>query len=202
MLIVDYRAKVQAEVDDASSSASTVIDRAIKATYQEIIKRVGQYLLGSTTGTATAVAGTADYTPTSFMFLKDVQYAKAGSSDYTQLKEISMDEYLANHVNDSTGTPMYYVVNGLQIKLSPTPNDAGTIRYEYVPVKNELSGTEVSAVPDRYENAVIMGACYRFFAYDDNPKATEYFQWYQLDLKNMVDELSADTITKPKLFGR
>lgn len=201
MRLTDYQAKVQREVDDTSSTSSPVIDRSLQATYQEIIKRVGQFLIGTSTDTDTAVAGTAEYTPTGFMFMQDVQYARAGSSNYSQLKEISMAEYLSNHVNDPTGTPMYFVTNGPKVRLVPTPNDAGTIRYEYVPVQGELTGTQDSIIPDRYEDALIMGACYRFFAYDDNPKATEYFQWYQQALFNMVQELSADKIVKPKFFG-
>jgi hypothetical protein len=200
MQIADYRTIIQARVDDTSASASTVIDRSIKATYQEILKRVGQYLLGSSTTTQASVVGTADYTPTAFMFMKDVQYKESG--DYTQLKKISMEEYLANHLNDGTGTPVNYVLNGLQVRLSPTPDVAGTIRYEYIPVEDELTGAEVSLIPDRYEDAMIMGACYRFFAYDDNPKSTEYFQWYQQALLNMVQDLSADKLTQIKFFGK
>lgn len=202
MQISDYRTKVQAEVDDTSSSASTVIDRSIKATYQEILKRVGRYLFGTSNGTETAVSGTADYTPTGFMEMIDVQYKGVGDSDYERLKQITMEDYLANHINDDPSDPMYYVVNGLQVKLVPTPDDAGTIRYEYLPVKNELGGTETSLVPDRYEDAMIMGACYRFFAYDDNPKATEYYTFYQTALRNMIDELSVDKVIRPKLFGK
>ena len=49
-----YTAIVQAEVDDASARAQTVIERALKDTYQEVLKHVSRYLVGTDTYSVTA----------------------------------------------------------------------------------------------------------------------------------------------------
>ena len=197
--LTSYTTKVQADVDDRSASAQVVIQRSLQAIYQQVIQKVGRYLLGTSTYTASTVAGTADYTPTDFMQIENVAYS---DGTYKDLKEMTMKEYLDNHLNDSNGTPTHYILNGLQVKLWPTPDAIGTLRVDYVPVEAPL-GAGDSIIPDRYSNVIVIGADYMFFAYDSDPKAVDYKGLFEEALRAMTQELATrGKIPRPSLMGR
>lgn len=197
-----YTTMVQAEVDDASSGSRVVIQNSIKEIYQEILRDVAKFLVGTDTQTKTATAGVRTYTPdTDFIEIMAVHYKGAGESDYSKLEEMSQEDYLNYNVNDDNGTPTNYFINGLKIELNKPCEDAGTIRIEYVAVPEDVDTS--SLIPDRYNNVVKLGACYKFFAYEKGAESTEYYSWYQLAKRDMINELSTRVkqIT-PKLWGR
>jgi len=189
---------VSKEVDDASASAQVVIQRNIQAIYQQVLQKVGRYL-GTSTYTQVVTASTADYTPTDFLELIKVQYQPVGYSSTTNLEEITMKDYLDNHFDDLDGTPTKYVLNGLKVKLVPAPQDAGTLTIEYVPAQSAL---ETSIIPDKYSDVIVMGACYRFFAYDSDPKAVDYKNLYDEALRSMINELATrGEVFQSKMYG-
>lgn len=196
-----YTVLVQAEVDDTSAGAKVVIQNEIKEIYFEILRRVGRYLVGSSTQSITAVVGTRTYTPNDFTEIYSVHYASAGSSDYVKLREMTQDEYLDSDINNENGTPTGYFINGLTVELDRPCGDTGIIRVEYISVPSIVNGA--SLIPDRYNNVVKLGACYRFFAYEKGAEAENYFLWYNQALRDMEAELM--TRTKPvrlKIYGR
>jgi hypothetical protein len=198
--LATYTAIVQNEVDDTSTSAKVVIEQDIKEVYQEVLLQAGRYLVSSATYSTTAVAGTAQYTPTEYTDILSVHYKSAGGSVFDKLSQISEDEFLTYHLNDTSSVPTHFYEKAGTINLVPAPSDAGTVRVQYIPVSAEL--TNVSIIPDRFTNVIKYGASYKFLAYDKDPATTDYWGFYQQALQNMILELSTKTqIIKPKIYG-
>lgn len=201
--LATYSTIVQAEVDDTSTRAVTVIERGIKDTYQEILKHVAPYLVGTDTYSVTAVAGTQEYTPTSFYDLVRVLWKNASESDFMVLKEISEEEAIEKWYNADNARPIHYYRNAQNIILVPTPDNAGTLEVVYVPVQSELAGSTVSIIPDRYTNVIILGAIARFKMYEGVAEAVEYQAKYAASLQDMKKELAAQIMPlKPSFMGR
>lgn len=199
--LATYTSMVQAEVDDTSAGAKVVIENNLKEIYFEILRRVGRYLIGSLTQTITASVGTRTYTPEDFTEIYSVHYANEGDSDYKPLKEMTQQEYLQRDINNENGTPTKYFINGLNLELDRPCGDSGLIRVEYIAVPSIVNGTSV--IPDRYNNVMKLGGCYRFFAYEKGAEAENYFLWYNQALRDMEQELMTRGIpVKVKLYGR
>lgn len=198
-----YSTIVQAEVDDTSARAQTVIERGLKDTYQEVLKHVSRFLVGTDTYSVTASAGTQEYTPTAFYETVRALWKNASETNFRVLQEISEAEAIEQHYNEANGTPQYYYRNAQNVILVPTPDNAGTLEVVYVPVQSELEGSTVSIIPDRYTNVIILGAIARFKMYEGVSEAIEYQAKYAASLQDMKKELAAQfTPVKPKFFGR
>lgn len=198
-----YTTIVQNEIDDTSSGAVAIVQQYIKETYQEIIRRVGKYLVAPTIEDVTVSISDGTYTPTTiWMELIGVYYKSAGGTNFSELREISQQEYRDTYQNMTDGQPTYFVQEGLGIRIVPSPSDAGTLRTISIAVQEELTGVVTSIIPDRYEHVVKYGASYKYKAFDDNPAAVEFERYYRLGLAEMEQELSSRTVVKkPKLFG-
>jgi len=198
-----YTVHVQNEVDDTSSRAQSVIERGLQDVYQEILKHCSRYLIGTTTYSAVATAGSQQYTPTAFYETVRVMWHNADQTNFNELKEISETEAIEQHYNAADGSPQFYYRNANTVILVPTPNNAGTLEVVYVPVQNELTGATVSVVPDRYTNVVLLGGVARFKMYEGVSEAVDYQAKYAASLQDMKKELAAQfTPVKPKFFGR
>lgn len=198
-----YTAIVQAEADDTSARAQTVIERAIKDTYQEILKHCGKFLIGTDTYSTTAVAGTQEYTPTSFYEIVRVLWHDSGVTDFSTLKQISEEYAVDNYYNSDNGTPSMYYQNGNNLILVVTPDSAGTLEVVLVPVQDDISASNTSVVPDRYTNVLILGAISRFKMYEGVPEAVDYQAKYAASLQDMKKELgSRFDIIQPSFMGR
>lgn len=200
--LTSYTTMVQNEIDDTSSGAVAIVHQYIKETYQEIIRRVGKYLVAPTIEDVTVSISDGTYTPTTnWMELIGVYYKSAGGTNFSELREISQEEYLDTYQNMTDGQPTYFVQEGLGIRIVPSPSDAGTLRTISIAVQNELT-TQDSIIPDRFEHVLKYGAAYKYKAFDDNPAATEFERYYLKGLSEMEQELSTRTpVMKPKLFG-
>jgi hypothetical protein len=202
--LTNFVVKVQNEMDDFSSSTQNVIERNLQSIYQQIVQKLPQRLIGTTVETHTAVVGTSNYsTNTEPIQILSVKYKTATGTDYTDLTLISEKEYLDNnYVNLDNSTPdKYYIKKGVVYLVAP-PSDAGTIQITYIPITTELTGDNVSIIPTRYEDVLIMGALYRCYAYEKGSEAVEYKRMYEEALANMMAELR--TQNQPigaKLFG-
>jgi hypothetical protein len=196
-----YTAIVQAEVDDTSARAQTVIDRALKDTYQEIMKHTGRFLLGTEDYAVTATIGRAGYVPEDHYEVISVYWTEEGATNASILDQITEEEAIDKHLNDADGTPQYYYRNTTRIVLVPPPDNAGTLGARLVHVTDEL-GAGDSLIPERYTNVIILGAVSRFKMYEGVPEAIDYQAKYAASLQDMKKELSAQfTQVKPKFFG-
>lgn len=200
--LTTYRKQVQDEVDDYSDRAKTIIDQNIKETYQEILLKTARYISGTTSEQITTVSGTSTTTPTNTY--QEVLSVHNLNSNWDLLTQITRDEFLSLHINDSDGTPSRWYMNGSNIELSPAPSTAGTIRVEGVAEPTALSGSTVtSVIPDRFENVVILGAVSRFLGYEKDPLSKDYYSRYQKAFRDMELDLSTRTKTlRPKLWNR
>lgn len=200
----DYLEIVQAEVDDNSTSAISLINQDIQEAYQEILVDTNRYLTPSTSQTISCVVGTGNYTPTTaYTDILAVHYL-GSSGDYRQLIQITKDDYLANHINDDNSEPQYWFENAGTVQVVPQPDYAGTLRLEYVPIPSELTAdASVSIIPDKYTNVVKLGASYKYLAFDKDPATPEYERMY-LQAKDVMErELASKTQpVKPTLYNK
>lgn len=208
-----YKTLVQSEIDDTSSKLATVINQAIKDVYQEILLYTAKWLVGTTQETQTGSTSVRYVTPTAFMQITDVQWKDAGETDYRQLDPMEEHEYLKKYVNTDTGRPTKWYVNGSKVYFDRIPDTAGTALITYIPVQDELTGDEVSVIPDRFTRVLLMGVIWRVKAYERLPEATEYKKWYKGpfseqgridgELGAMIQELSSNQRSKKlKFWGR
>ena len=185
-----YILKVQKEVDDSSTNAQSVISQDVKEIYQEIMLSASQYLINQTFQDITTTVGTQIYTPNAFVDIVAVSYLPVGSTSHSQLNTMRFDEYVGT-IDRQNGKPSRYFVQGSQILLDAPSDEAGTLRVYYVPVTSELvNAVDISLIPDRFTNVVKLGASYKYFAFDDNPKAVEYKNLYEEALRNMILQLA------------
>lgn len=199
--LATYTTIVQNEVDDTSSGSITIIHQYIKEAYQEIIRRVGKYLIAPTIEDTVVTISDGTYTPTTnWMELIGAYYKSDGGTNFSELREISQEEYRDTYQNMTDGQPTYFVQEGLGIRIVPSPSDAGTLRTISIAVQVDVNGTSI--IPDRYDNVIKYGAAYKYKAFDDNPAATEFERFYLKGLSEMEQELASRTkVMKPKLFG-
>lgn len=208
-----YKTMVQSEIDDTSSKTGTVIERAIKDVYQEILLYTAKWIIGTEQETQVGSTSNRYVTPTAFMQITDVQWKDAGETDYRQLDPMEEHEYLKKYVNSDTGRPTKWYVNGSKVYFERIPDTAGTALITYIPVQDELTGDTVSVIPDRFTRVLLLGAISRVKAYERLPEATEYLRMYkgpfaaqgriEGELGAMIQELSSNQRSKKlKFWGR
>lgn len=215
MTNASYKALLQNEYDNTSSTAGSVIEQAIKDTYDEMLRFVGRYLIPFEFDDITAVVGTAEYTPEAFLDILAAHWKGSTADRFTPLSEITAGVFVeSSYIDAPNGQPFRYLVNGIaKIRIIPAPNDAGTIRVVFIPVQDELAGAVVSVIPDRYTRVLLMGAMARLKAYDGLPDANEYRKLFigpQGDqgiiggaVGEMIRELSTRSqAIRPRLGGR
>ena len=165
MTRADYRLKVQNEVDDTSSGASSVINEAIREIYAEIASEISPFVTGQTSETV-AVTSNVVTLSGNYMTISAVHYTESGT--YDEISIVSEDELLAE-INYTGTTPTKCVIRGNTIVLNGLPT-TGTLRVQGITAPAEMTDdTVVSIVPDRYARVIVLGACYRFFGYEKGP---------------------------------
>lgn len=197
-----YTDLVQVEVDDTSTSTEGLLQEFIKEIYQEIMAFAAKYLATSTTADTVVTIGDATHVPTNeFYDILTVHYKQETSDNFNLLRQTTRENYLESHINDDDGTPTQYFIEGNTVHLIPAPIDAGTLRVTSIDIQPELSTTSI--IPDRFTRVVVLGAAWRYKAWDDNPAATEYERYYKDAFKMMLDELTTKTkMVQPALFNR
>ena len=178
--LATYTVLVQNEVDDTSTRAKNVIEQAIKDTYQEILNYTVEYLVGTTEEDVTATIDQRYIsTANTYQDIKNVLYKSASSDTYNYLTRISEQDYYKTEINRDSSTPLHYYVNGTKIYFNVPCIDAGTVRVSGVEVQDELSGSTVSVIPDRFTQVLVKGAVAHFKAYEGVQDAREYFKIYR-----------------------
>ena len=213
MNLADYTTLVQTEVEDTSDRAKSVIERAIKDTYQEIVGFTIDELVGITDEDITATLNQR-YVDTVNVYqdFKNVMYKPATSSDFVSLTPISEEDYYDRFVNRDPADPMHFYLKNNRVYFELATKDAGTVKIAGMEVQDELTGSVVSVIPDRFTQVVVKGAVAHFKAYEGTQDAREYFKIYRGSyfeqgkiggsLKNMIEQLRTKTsIKRPKLYG-
>jgi hypothetical protein len=106
--LATYTTKVQNEVDDTSDRAKSVIEQAIKDTYQEIIRLVGEKIIGTTEEPITATASQRYITPTNnFQDIKSVLWKNTSTDEYTLLERMTEEDYYKEYIRFGIRTEIY-----------------------------------------------------------------------------------------------
>ena len=176
MTNASYKSLLQNEYDNTSSTAGAVIEQAIKDTYQETLRFVGRYLIPFEFDDIAVTIDNAEYTPTAFLEVLSAHWKKTGSDRFVELREITQDSFVhSSFIDAPSGEPFRYLLNSsIKVRTVPAPNVDGTLRIVYIPVQEELSGSVVSVIPDRFTRVILLGSLARLKAYDGLPDATEY----------------------------
>jgi len=201
--LLTYRAKVQAEVDDTSARAQTVIDNGIADVYQEILRYIPE-LVGTVNEEVQAIENVAEPEIPAFTRIKSIHWKSTTGDRFNMLEEITEDEYLVNYVNaDAVENPSKYYVSAQLVHLVPAPNNEGTVLATYYPVSDELTGDAVSVIPTRFTKVVVLGAIARFYAYMRLPDADSYQNDFLGALESMRTEIVNNSRKpQPNLYGR
>lgn len=209
-----YRTLVQNEVGDQSARAQSVIDRALSDTYQEILLHTAKYLIGTVEEDVTASTSNRYITPTNtYSEVHHVLWHSATDTNFKELYPMKEEDYFAYYVNSDAGEPTRYYLKGNIVYFDLVPSSAGTVKVSGIEVQDELTGANVSVIPDRFTQVLVLGAIGRFKSYEGTADASEYLKqfkgsfWGQgrIDgaLGNMIRELSNKRrVIRPRLFGR
>jgi hypothetical protein len=178
--LATYTTLVQNEVDDTSNRAKNIIERALKDTYQEVLNFTLEYLVGTEEEDVVATIDQRYISPTkTWQDVKFVLYKGATEDHYDRLNRITEKEYYDKHINRESNSPTSYYLKGNDIYFNTAPSDAGTVKISGVEVQEELEGTQVSVIPDRFTDTMVLGAVARFKAYEGLPDAREYYKLYR-----------------------
>ena len=178
--LASYTTLVQTEAGDTSSRAKSVIEQAIKDAYQEILNFTAEYLVGTTEERVTATVDQR-YVDTANVYqdIKSVLYKSATSDTYRKLGRSSEEDYYKFGVNRDSSTPLSWYLNGLKVTFDVPCIDAGTVKVNGVVVQDELTGSTVSVIPDRFTQVVVKGSVAHFKSYEGTSDAREYFKIYR-----------------------
>jgi len=180
MNLATYTTLVQNECGDTSIRAKNVIEQAIKDTYQEILNYTVEYIVGTSEEDVTATIDQRYISPSNtYQDVKQVLYKSVGNSNYNLLTRMSEKEYYQLDVNKDSGTPLKYYLNGSKIYFNVACIDAGTVKVNGVEVQDELAGSTVSVIPDRFTQVLVKGSVAHFKAYEGIQDAREYFKIYR-----------------------
>lgn len=209
-----YRTKVVNEVGDTSSRAQNVVDNGIKAVYQEILGYIAKYLIGTSEEDVVASISNRYITPVNtYSEFKKVLYHSATDTSFYPLTLMDEEDYFNHYVNSDAGNPRQYYIKGNLVYFDLIPTDAGTVKISGIKVQPELTGAEVSVLPDRFTYVLVAGAIAWFKAYEMLPDADSYQKIYKgsfwgqgrIDglLGKIIQELSVkQPIKRPKFWGR
>jgi hypothetical protein len=198
--LVSYTTKVQNESDDTSAASQTVIQRAVKETYDDILKFTAKYLIGTAEEDITATPSQRYVSPTkTYQDLKNVLWKNTDT--FWKLDRITEEDYYTEYVNRDDGDPRHFYRNGDKIYFDLAPATAGTVRVSGVEVPAELTSQD-SLIPDRFTNVVVLGSVARFKAYEAAPETNDYFGMYGNALQTMIKELASNQpVARPKFYG-
>ena len=212
--LADYTILVQNEVEDTSSRAKNIIERAIKDTYNELMLFLGKFLIENTEEDVTATINQR-YVETVAVFdtFDSILWKNADSDSYYPLERMSEEDYYKHYVNRDAGDPTKYYMNADKIYFDIAPSNAGTVKVSGKAIHNELTGTTVSLIPLRHTQLVVKGSVANFKAYEGLQDAREYFKLYRGpyfeqgsiggELKMVLDQYnSRQQQRKLKLFGK
>lgn len=205
-----------------SSGVYGRIKDSVNFAIRDINQKYNQWPWFHTSYTETLVAGTTRYN-----FPADCKYANMDTfrisanaslgNDTIHLKQVSYEKWLElaadeEYDSDSTGTPRFvFETLDNNYGLSPTPDKAYSLHYEYFTVVTDLVNyTDVPTLPVEFESVIISGALsyvYQFKKdYEASNMETQKFENKLKELKqqyiNRYNTLGSTMITRPYSQGR
>lgn len=194
------------EVDLTTADFLTVrgfdaqVKDAVNFSIQEIGQEQFQFPFNHVTATIVTSTGTSLYSFPADMKTADfdsfrIRKSTADSINASRLKELRYEQYIRKFYerDENGGTSSYttpdFVYRTLDTRLgvTPIPDQAYTIEYEYFKYQDELvNATDVMSIPDGFKNVVIDGAMYHCYMFRDNSQqAAIARQRYEKGIENM-----------------
>lgn len=171
---------------DTARNVQSLAKDAVNSSIRELMHSVQEWPFVSASYTQTLTAGTGTYTfPTNMSSIDwDSFYLQQLPAQNNVPKKIPYITYTAyietqKPKEDQTGTggqaaPLYVydVPNNLSFGVTPLPNDAYKIDYNYYYFPNDLTNaTDVCVVPDRFKNVLIDGAMMYMMIFRSNEQS-------------------------------
>jgi hypothetical protein len=204
----------QVELTSANFSSATGFQALAKDLVQEAIddinQAVTQWPFNHSTGTITTVSGTQTYSLASDNKVTDWKtfYLNEDASLEVSSKPLSVIEYLEWHnrlrANDQLATAgsvnipsQIYRTRDLKIGVTPIPDRAYTITYEYWKNPDRLSSaTSTTLIPKEYDRVIVAFAMQGAYDFRENYEmAAKEYQKYKKGLADMKRTLVPQEIT-------
>lgn len=197
------RLQADTDTDDAPDATLTVYARAA---YNVIQSKVWPWPQNLTTGTFSTVSGTAGYTLASLTGAPDMEYVTEVRSGTDVLSYVAPETFRKLSTEEtSSGTPRFYTVDGLTIKLWPTPNAVATYTVEgYRSFAEWPSGADEPDLPRAFDEAICWYMLARYYQAQED---MELYQAYMRDFEFAVNQhleraLRGSALTAgPMIFG-
>ena len=206
----DLYDEIEAEVDDNTSDAETVIKGFVNDVCEDIWQSSNWSFKYANT-TISSVSGTRTYDLSSEVsdYAKILTIGYQGENDdYPTVKnEISFQSLATRYPDDdTTGTPILWSLYGDTLYFFPIPDYSGTnnITINYQKVFTRLSATtDVPAIPEKFRDVIKAGVKAKFWSYDDDTRSVEERNNYVNGLARMLIAESDRTLTpkRPRLFS-
>lgn len=182
----------EVEIDTADFTGARNVQAlakdAVNASIREIISYVQQWNFLLTQEEVTLTVGTQEYSFPSDMHVVDWDsfFLKKDASIDTNAKEldvINFDEYQsryrasdANMETTSYQAPQrIYRTQQTKFGVSPPPDKAYTIQYNYFSFPNDLAvATDTTVIPPRFEHVIMEGAMVFMMRFRSNDSAVGY----------------------------
>jgi hypothetical protein len=151
----------------------------------------------------TTVAGTATYAlPTDFQRLVNVTLEL---STGTILPLVSDANTRMDLEEITTGQPERFAIDGMNLRLWPTPSEEYTVRLRYYRIPTTLvNAGDISEIPAQYHHLLVSYALFHCYQRENDYQAAQYHkQRFDEDIMKCRGEVQYDTNdrTEPKFIG-
>lgn len=202
-------AKVQSRINDASFSSATITEYLNDAQNDLFSEYDLRFMEASQTYTLNV--GTADITndtglPADFESVYTITNTTAGYESLIPYRDFrDIDENIANPLSEAaygTGSPTSWYMYGGTIYVFPLPDQAYTLLLRYKKRPTILTAdADVIAVPQEFEELLILGATYRVHEFNDNYDQAAYLKGrYDEQARKLVNRYSRKQTGAPTIM--
>lgn len=154
--IISLREQINDVTRDRNNRVRPVatVDRAINSAYTTVQQELENFIDATNeTHTTTSIVWQQEYAlPSDFAILQTVVY------DSTALLRTTKKRIIENDQNTTTGSPIYYYIQGSDIWLYPIPNDTKTITMEFTSMLPTITTSVDSDAPSLLDSAIVYKA--------------------------------------------
>lgn len=145
----------------------------------------------------TLVVGQSDYLlPSDFIESHRIEIITSGTGTNEIRKQLTkMTTNQQDFVAISSGEPSNYYIKKDRIAISPTPDQALTMRLYYSPMVQDLSGdSDTPDVPEEFMELVALNAAFNGFIKDD--RAPQNLVMRKMEIEKLFEQMAVDRTTE------
>jgi hypothetical protein len=191
--LIEIRTEVLNCGFDATLFGSARITAYINNGYLNLVRRVSYYVDEASQDYST-VSGTASYSlPADFAKIRSIH------DTGRQVEMVSVGLRQIDRSAVTSGAPIYYAIDGSNLHLWPTPDQAYTLETRYWKLPAQLvADSDVPTIPADYHNLLVYSAnaeCYR--AEDDHQTAAAWQALYDKGLAQFAADMKFENDDAP-----